>query len=126
MSKYRFVSPETARIEIGDGDHVVVKQRLTVGEFHRARRLADDVGSSVAFVAIYLVDWSFVDEKGVSVELGETDAEKAAAVNNLSLEDFNALDVAIGKHAKAVSAVEDTKKKTLKRAPSGGTTPAAA
>ena len=73
-TRSRVVTPDTARIEISDGDYLVVKKRLTHGERQEmfARKyLADGQGArlnlhtiGLDFVLAYLLDWTLTDLNG--------------------------------------------------------------
>src|SRR5688572_24055767 len=124
MGQYRFVNPETKRYDLDGGDWVEVKERLTVGEYNQAKR-ADAEHGAVAWVAMYLVDWSFKDADGKDVPLGESHAARIAALNNMSLAAFNLLDDVVGNHMKSVKEADDAGKKDRK-AKRGSTSSAAA
>lgn len=78
MSRNRFVTPDTVRLPLSDGDFIEVKRRLTNGERRRLNTAAlgksIPVGLDVTEVAInfeemgiaralaYIVDWSFEDD----------------------------------------------------------------
>jgi hypothetical protein len=78
MGRNRFVTPETVRLPLSDGDWIEVKKRLTNGERRSLNTAAlgksMPIGQDVAEVAvdfaelgtaralIYIVDWSFEDD----------------------------------------------------------------
>ena len=114
----RFVAPETRKITLPDGEWIEIKKLLNVGEDRRYRsaglkRLTGSPGSAatavdvdwaelaLARVTAYLVDWSFRDGNGKTVDL------TPAAIQNLSTDDFEEIDNAIQAHIKEV---EDEKK----------------
>jgi hypothetical protein len=78
MSRNRFVTPDTVRLPLSDGDWIEVKQRLTNGERRRLNSAAlgksMPLGAAVTEIAVdfaemgtaraltYIVDWSFEDD----------------------------------------------------------------
>lgn len=108
----RFVSPETVRIDLGNGDWIEVKKELTVGEEMRFRSAGlqkangkaevdiDWTAMAFARVEAYLVDWSArgKDDKPVKVE--------RSAIEALDSESFAAIDTAIQAHMAAVAAAK--------------------
>lgn len=97
MGKQRFVSPNTVRLELSEGDWLEVKEQLTYGE--RQELLLRDVQMTAAFtderdikvdmqlinirdMAMWIVDWSFEDANGkrvpVSIESIKALSEDAA------------------------------------------------
>lgn len=122
----RFVSPETVRIELSDGQWIEVKKTLTAGEekayrsagFRRVSQRQDDNTNEVdidwtamafARVEAYLVDWSAKREDGKDVPVSK------AAIRNLSAESFQEIDDAIVAH---IDSQADAKKATSRGAPS--------
>ena len=115
MAKSWFVRPETVTVQLPEGQWIEVKKRLTVGESRKV------MGSMVAEiradgrmtpnfeqagkgeVLAYLVDWSLTDEAGKRVPI-DTDAKKAAAIDNMSEEYFKILSQAIEAHVAAMDA----------------------
>jgi len=84
MGRARFVAPETVRLDLSDGDYVEVKRRLTYGDRQQLQTAAlaslqdrGELGSErisldwaraqARRLEIYLVDWSFRDERGKRV-----------------------------------------------------------
>ena len=102
-------------MQLTEGHWIEVKKRLTVGESRKV------MGSMVAEiradgrmtpnfeqagkgeVLAYLVDWSLTDEAGKRVPI-DTDAKKAAAIDNMSEEYFKILSQAIEAHVAAMDA----------------------
>lgn len=114
----RFVSPETVRIELKDGQWIEVKKTLTAGEekayrsagFRRVSQRQDDNTNEVdidwtamafARVEAYLVDWSAKRDDGKDVPVSK------AAIRNLDAESFQEIDEAIVKH---IDEADDAKK----------------
>jgi len=78
MSRYRFVEPDTVRLELSDGDWIEVKQELNVGEARRiaerssravtvaetGKHIVDSDLNQLAVIEAYLVNWSFTDKRG--------------------------------------------------------------
>jgi len=121
MARNRFVEPETLRIDIGDGDWIVVKKRLSIGEARRAQaslikevradgRITPNMETiGKAEVIAYLVDWSFGDKQGRSVRIDD-DLKKAAAIDNLTQEDFAIVSEAVSKHVAAMEVERESEK----------------
>jgi hypothetical protein len=114
----RFVSPETVRINLSDGQWIDVKKTLTAGEekayrsagFKRVSQRQDDNANEVdidwqamafARVDTYLVEWSAKKPDGKDMPLTKS------AIRNLDAESFKEIDDAIVAH---IDAVEEAKK----------------
>jgi hypothetical protein len=119
----RFVSPDTTKIPLSDGDWIVVRRRLTAGEQRAAfaRRYVASLGgglrldplqTGVAQVVAYLLDWSLLGLDGNPVVIrGESPEVVEAALNALDPDDFIEIKEAIEKHeAASVLAREQEKK----------------
>lgn len=114
----RFVRPEETRIEISNGDWILVRKRLNHGEESQAfeRRLTptpdgwriNPMLAGVSQLTAYLLDWSLPEYpiRGKSVE------DIASAVNALDPDDFAELRAAIQAHEEAVQAERAKEKKT--------------
>lgn len=116
MSRMRFVMPETVRLELSDGDWIEVKRRLSYGDLQSIASLSrmDLTQASQHTVAAYLLDWSLVDESGVTVDIS-TDAKKLSALRAMIPADFAEIDAVIDAHVQAL----DSEKKA--KAPRGKT-----
>lgn len=110
MPKFRFVSPGTAKLDLGDGDWVEVKEQINYGESQRlsgamlrtVKTAAGDneVGVDFARYAVlklqtWLTDWSFRDEQDKPVPLSP------AAIENLDPAAAEAINEAIDRHVAA-------------------------
>lgn len=119
----RFVAPETARLDISQGDWLVVKKRLTAGEQRRvfSRMVREmrpgekvqldpqQVGKTKA--AEYLVDWSLTDAKGQPVVLrGKTGDEIGTMLDALDPDSFREIVAAIDAHEAAQDAAAEQEK----------------
>lgn len=84
MGKRRFVSRETAKLELSEGDWIEVKEGLSYGEQKRlgaaSLNLRGIMGGSpdvsldlekagIMRMALYIVDWSFVNDDGKPVKV---------------------------------------------------------
>ena len=117
MPRFRFVSPESVKIDISDGDWIEIKRQLTNGEQKAVNRAAfrsryeltdGDTGSSfvemdmgsfaLAKLGAYLVDWSFKDERGKDVKLTPD------AMRNLDQETAAEIEAAIDTHIETLAA----------------------
>jgi len=124
----RFVSPETTRLEISNGDWLLVKRRLTHGELSEAfeRRLTptadgwriNPLMTGLTKVIAYLLDWSLPEYpiRGKSVE------DVTAALNALDPDDFLEIHLAIQAHEEAVQAEREREKKTPTRSSAAAAT----
>ena len=119
MGRNRFVGNEIARLELSDGDWIEVKkrlsyaeqQRLATGAFSRMGMANEEIElkmDSETFncqrLLIWIVDWSFVNEKGkqVSVTLD--------AIKQLDPDTAAEIDDALGIHIEAVAAEKNAPK----------------
>lgn len=127
MGRNRFVQPETVRLDLSDGDYLIVKKELNAGE---QRRVFSDfvktARSGEAFeldpekvgltkILGYLVDWSFTDGAGKPVEISE------GAIKSLDMESFREVKDAIDLHDAAIEEARETRKNER-----AGTPPSAA
>jgi hypothetical protein len=103
-SKFRFVTPDTRRLELSEGDWIEVKEQLTYAEQQRlsgamlrtVKTAAGDNEMGVDFaryavlrLQMYLTDWSFKGEDDKPVALSP------AAIENLSQEAAEEINGAI-------------------------------
>jgi len=102
VSRQAFVTPATVKLELTEGDWIEVKKELTYGEQlqlqdESAVRGEDDIrhftnsAFYIARLVIWIVDWSFEDDKG-HVEV------TADAVRALRGEIAGEINTAINKH----------------------------
>lgn len=103
----RYRRPETKRLDISQGDHLVVKKHLTAGEqravFARMMRTdgesIDRTKVGISKMAEYLLDWSFEDAEGNPVViLGKSPDDVLRALDELPPEDFQEVLKAIEAH----------------------------
>lgn len=136
MGRNRFVTPDIKRIDIGDGDWIDVKKRLTYGEQHHiftggireVRRdgyTPDRELLGKMEVMAYLVDWSLQGSDGKVVRI-DTEAKKLAAIDNLDPADFDVISTAISAHVDAMAAERAAKKMTDGEPVSSAISPSAA
>jgi len=116
MDSSWFVRPETIRLPLSDGQSIVVKKRLSAGEFRahlrRGSRLdadgvrqVDILEHSLSLVIAYLVDWSLdVDIRGVA------EANLVAALDTLEPARFVELKQAIAAHEASMTAEREAEK----------------
>lgn len=120
----RFVRPETVKLDLSNGDWILIKKRLSAGEqreaFNRAYVQGED-GTFVvhpgriwlSMVSAYLIDWSLTDTSGEQVVIrGESTAVLEATLNGLDPDDFNEIRQAVEQHEKRMIAARDAEKKT--------------
>jgi len=126
----RFVRPETERLDLTDGDYLVVKRRLTAGEQRRAfnrvikiMRVGPDGRPTVpeidpAAIGLgrmveYLLDWSLVDDNNRVVPIRDQPAAVVeAALLALDPVSFAEIDEAIVAHEKSQAELLDAEKKS--------------
>ncbi len=102
--KLRFVKPATVRMELGDGEWIEIKDRLTFGERERltsaglrdlrGKQGSDDMSVQLDWavfklekILIWLVDWSARDENDKPVKvsrdaLAKLDQDSAQAIQD--------------------------------------------
>lgn len=115
----RFVTPDTRRLELTDGDYLIVKRQLTHGEELDAFARQTIVGTEGTVrinplrvgdtkVLAYLLDWSLREYaiKGQPVEVVES------ALRALAPEDYAEIKAAIDAHEEAMRAAREAEKKT--------------
>lgn len=128
----RFVRPDTKRIDLPDGDWIVVKARLNAGEQRDmfARMVTNDINvghdgrvggtmeidpvkGPTAQVLAYLLDWSVRDDDGQAVDIKGQPAEVVmAALDMLEPDDYQELVGVIQAHDNANRAATAAQKKT--------------
>jgi hypothetical protein len=118
-----FVQPETTRLELSDGQFLIVKTRLTQGERRQARAryyvhgpdgafYINQVLFPTAMVAAYLLDWSVTDADGKPVVIrGLSGDEVVAVLDGLDPERFDEVRAAIDAHIVAVAEARAQEKK---------------
>jgi len=120
----RFVRPETVKLDLSNGDWILIKKRLSSGEqrdaFSRAYVQGEDgkfvvhpgrIGLSM--VSAYLIDWSLTDTSGEQVVIrGESTAIVEQMLNGLGTEDFDEIRIAIDAHEQRMVAEREAQKKT--------------
>lgn len=115
----RFVTGNEVRLSISDGDYLIVKERLNMGDTVDRTRLAlAPDGKSVdllkwgpAVVQTYLLDWSLTDDAGRIISIREESPDMlAAALRNLDPDDFKEILEAIEAHEARVQAAREEKK----------------
>lgn len=120
----RIVQPDTTRIELSDGDWLVVKKRLSHGDRTAAQqRMYRDINGemqidrtlvAMSMVLAYLVDWSFIDHQGHKIAIqGQSPEDVMSALNAIAPEDFDEVSDAIDAHSTAMRAERDAQKKIL-------------
>lgn len=117
--------PETRRLEISDGDWIVVRKRLTHGETQAAykrrffsgvdgRPQFDPVAVGHAQILAYLVDWSLTTLDGDKIEIRGQDADFVeAALNSFDDETVAEILDVIKKHEAETIAAREEEKKTI-------------
>lgn len=120
---FTFIEPGTVRLDLGDGDWIEVKRELSAGELKAMRTSsftymqgqsgasADDevkIGVdwrrlAVARILSYVIDWNAKDAQGRPVPFSR------AAVEQLSVTDFERLEATLNTHAVAIEALKNSK-----------------
>ena len=124
----RFVTPDTQKLDISQGDYLIVKKRLTAGESRRIMgRMVksmrpgeavdlDPIHVGRAKVVEYLIDWSIKDSAGVVVPIrGKTPDEIGQILDGLDLESFREILATVEAHEDAM----DTEREQEKNVPAG-------
>jgi len=124
----RFVRPETRTLTLANGDHLIVRARLTAGEQREqfARMYTQGPAGvqrnllmlGVGQVVAYLLDWNLRDDAGQLVPIRDLSAADLHQVlNQLAPEDFDEIQQAIEAHEKAMVAEREDQKKILTGGP---------
>ena len=106
MTKHRFVTAATVRLELSEGDWIEVKERLSYGEQQRLTGMAvgragdggihlDYARYEIERLATWLVDWSFRDDQDKPVALSKK------AIENLDPDTADEIDAALNAHIEA-------------------------
>lgn len=121
MGRMRFVRPDTIKLELSDGDWIVVKKSLTFGESQKLSGAgltglkngfaSQEVGLDweafqIARIEIWLVEWSFCDENDKSVPVSRS------SISNLDPETAAEVQKAIEEHVEALEAEKNVPPKT--------------
>jgi hypothetical protein len=112
--------PETLRLELSQGDHLIVKQDLTAGEYRELMRAStkpltltpgdtaaprmelDPMAAGVALVMAYLVDWTFTDPDGRPLRIADQPpADVKAALDAIDSDSYMEVQRAIQAHQAA-------------------------
>lgn len=124
-----FVNPEMRRIDLAEGDYLIVRRRLNAGEtraaFVRMSFLTPDGSRRIDWMqygptlaAAYLLDWSFADKEGLPVVIrGLTPEQVTPVLDNLDPLDFGEVRDAIEAHHEAAEAAAAAEKKTRSGSP---------
>ena len=133
----RVRKPATVRLDLSEGDHLLVKEDLTAGEYRELMRASarpvmvtqasaaaaptmelDPVAAGVATVLAYLLDWSFCDADGRKIPVADQPRELVrAALDNIDADAYMEVQKAIQEHQAARKAAIDAEKKTRSGAP---------
>jgi hypothetical protein len=109
----RWSRPDTAKIDISNGDWLLVKRRLSWGEQRGAyvRAIAAGGGErprpaqlGLEMVVAYLLDWSLTDDNGAQVPIRGLDPDALTAViDNLDPDTYGEIRKAIEAHEDRVN-----------------------
>ena len=124
----RFVRPETRTLTLANGDHLIVRARLTAGEQREQFARMYTQGPTgvqrnllmigVGQVVAYLLDWNLRDDAGQLVPIRDLSAADLHHVlNQLDPVSFDEIQQAIEAHEKAMHAERDDQKKILTGGP---------
>lgn len=126
MPRSRFVQPQTATLPLANGDRLVVRRRLTIGEQRESYRacstvietenggvksVPDPLLIGIAKVAAYLVDWTLAADDEPIRELDFR--QRFTVLDNLDPDDFYEIKDAIDAHEVAMIAEREAEKKTI-------------
>lgn len=106
----RFVSIDTVRLDLSNGDWIEVKRQLSYGDIQSvaSKTRGDFTAGELYLVAAALLDWSLTDAQGKRVAI-ESEPARLAALKALTPADFAEIDVAITKHFDTVNAEKKAK-----------------
>ena len=126
----RFVQPASDKIDLTDGDWLIVKRQLTAGEQRRAfartiKTLTlgqpgelNPEGIGLAKIVAYLLDWSLTDADGRPVVVrDQPDAILEGALLAMTPESFREIHDAITAHESRQADALEAEKKTRTTAP---------
>jgi len=120
----RFVRPNTRTLTLGNGDQLIVRERLTAGEQRaqyarmyqhdaQGRLVMDPLMLGIGVVLAYLLDWNLRDDAGQLVPIRDLSATDLHQVMNaLDPESFAEIREAIEAHEAAMIAAREEEKKT--------------
>jgi hypothetical protein len=131
---WRFVDGATRRLELAEGDWILVKQRLTAGERNKhyerqytiteAGTLAPNVAmrAGLSMILAYLVEWNLTDATSRIAPLRGVPGEDpipimTAALEQLDPESYDEVLQAIKRHELDMIATREAEKKTRIGAP---------
>src|SRR4249919_3700993 len=127
--------PATERLELTEGDYLIVKQDLNAGEYRDLMRASakpvmvtgaggppsfeiDPVAAGVAMVVAYLLDWSFTDADGRKIPIADQPAAVVkAALDHIDSDAYMEVQKAIQDHQTARATLLAEEKKTRHGAP---------
>lgn len=129
--------PAVDRLDLSEGDYLIVKQDLTAGEFRELMRASakpiavtgdlvalaatgtapkievDPIAAGLATVVAYLLDWSFADADGKKIAIADQPpAVVRAALDHIDNASYLEVQGAIMKHQTARAAILAEEKKT--------------
>jgi len=123
----RFVKPETAVLTLDDGEKLIVRRRLNIGQ--HTQRMARMYAAGVedpskltvkllevgrATVLAYLLDWTLTDDDGAPVVIrGLSPEDLTIVLDTLSADAFGEIRKAIDGHEARDAAARDAEKKTI-------------
>jgi len=112
MGRNRFVMPDVVRIDLTDGDWIEIKKELSVGDAKRIQNAAitfvggdinddrkfgvDMERASIEQVLVWLVEWSFRNEKDKPVSITRE------SIRSLDQESFEEIENAITSYAETL------------------------
>jgi len=128
--------PATERLDLSEGDYLLVKQDLTAGEYRELIRAStrpvtvtagtgapapvmelDPIAAGVAMVMAYLLDWSFADADGRKILIADQPAAVVkAALDHIDSDAYMEVQRAIQDHQNARAAALAEEKKTRRGA----------
>jgi hypothetical protein len=132
--------PSTERLELSEGDYLLVKTDLTAGEYRELLKASarpvvlsaaaagmpaptmeiDPVAAGLAMVLAYLLDWSFTDPDGKRIAIADQPpAVVRAALDSIDSDAYMEVQRAIQAHqtARAAALAEEKKTRTGPNAP---------
>lgn len=108
----RFVKAGTRVLTLKNGDTLVVKERLNVGEDREryARMRGDRLRIHICTAVAYLLDWQLKGEQPAILALNGDDKERV--LDNMDPDDFDEIRAAISAHVDQVQTERAAEKKS--------------
>ncbi len=127
----RMRRPETVRVELSQGDWLLLKKHLTAGEqLAMFAGMMNEGGDGINRVRVgfnkvltYLLDWSFEDFDGKPLAIsGKSERDVSAVLNGIDADAFTEVLLAVEAHMEAMAQQREQEKKAPATASGSPTT----